>query len=153
MIIANKRGDKFLRFMRGNEAELTDGRHAPITHALVVAKHGDGFLIIFNRWRKIWELPGGMVDPGETTRECAGRELQEETGQTICSLRFVGIMEFCLQPDSRIEYGALYAGELEEISGLGPTIEAEQVILWDLHSEIGVIDKIDRTLMDYYEPV
>ncbi|MGN0203710.1 MAG: NUDIX hydrolase [Coprococcus sp.] len=27
-----------------------------------------------------WELPGGLIDPGETPAAAAGRELQEETG-------------------------------------------------------------------------
>jgi ADP-ribose pyrophosphatase YjhB (NUDIX family) len=36
-----------------------------------------------------WVLPGGRLEPGETIPECAGREVQEETG---LSARFAGIL-------------------------------------------------------------
>ena len=37
--------------------------------------------MVFNRDPQAWELPGGMLDPGESPREAAFRELEEESGQ------------------------------------------------------------------------
>lgn len=36
--------------------------------------------------RTIWEIPAGTIEPGETPKECAGRELEEETGYRARSL-------------------------------------------------------------------
>jgi ADP-ribose pyrophosphatase len=36
--------------------------------------------------KTIWEIPAGTMEPGETPRECALRELEEETGYRTRSL-------------------------------------------------------------------
>ncbi|MGA9311148.1 MAG: NUDIX domain-containing protein [Pseudonocardiaceae bacterium] len=41
--------------------------------------------MVFNSWRRQWELPGGMREPGETAA-AAVRELAEETGVTSVEL-------------------------------------------------------------------
>lgn len=62
-----------------------------------------------------WELPGGMIDQRESPRTCAARELLEETNQSIPNLQFKGLMKFQLEPDDRLEFGALYRGEIIEL--------------------------------------
>jgi ADP-ribose pyrophosphatase len=37
----------------------------------------------------IWEIPAGTMEPGETPTECAGRELEEETGYRARSLKLL----------------------------------------------------------------
>lgn len=45
----------------------------------------DGRVILIRQYRyavgrELWELPAGLIDPGETPRQAAVRELREETG-------------------------------------------------------------------------
>ena len=46
----------------------------------VVEKEGK-FLMIYRR--KVWDLPKGKLDKGETIEECAKREVEEETGVKV----------------------------------------------------------------------
>ena len=48
--------------------------------AVMIARSADGIVLVFNRYRKVWELPGGFIDSGETPRQAAERELPEEAG-------------------------------------------------------------------------
>jgi 8-oxo-dGTP pyrophosphatase MutT (NUDIX family) len=55
-----------LRWQADVHAELSS---LPI--ALVVARHADKTLLVFDRRKCFWELPGGMLENGETPRACA----------------------------------------------------------------------------------
>ncbi len=55
----------------------------------------DGNVLLVRQWRfgiqaPTLEIPGGMVDPGESPREAAARELEEETGFRAGALRELG---------------------------------------------------------------
>jgi 8-oxo-dGTP pyrophosphatase MutT (NUDIX family) len=46
-----------------------------------VVRHDDGRVLLVKREDDgLWSLPAGMMEPNETVRECAIRELVEETG-------------------------------------------------------------------------
>ncbi|OPY34152.1 MAG: hypothetical protein A4E32_00422 [Methanomassiliicoccales archaeon PtaU1.Bin124] len=46
-----------------------------------IAIEGDRFLMVFNKKRGGWEMPGGHVEQGEGAETAAKREFREETGQ------------------------------------------------------------------------
>ena len=99
MIIEDKKGNQLLALQRSGEDSLAAAE--PLTHAFVVVRNRDGkHLLVFDRYKRHWELAGGAIEPPETARECARRELEEESG-ILCaaeSLRFVGVMMFLLAP-------------------------------------------------------
>lgn len=70
-------------------------------------------LLVHDRYRKSWELPGGMIEPEETNRAAELRELREETGQIPDGpVRFVGLAHFLLGPERRTAFLALYTGRI-----------------------------------------
>lgn len=47
----------------------------------------------------MWGLPGGRIEPGESVKEAAVREVYEETGLTVEIIRLLGVYS---EPESRI---------------------------------------------------
>ncbi|HEU0087650.1 MAG TPA: NUDIX hydrolase [Pseudonocardiaceae bacterium] len=95
------------RFAAESELAALDQR-VPLALSLVVVVLSDRVLMVFDRWRRQWELPGGMLDPGESARQAAVRELAEETGILATDLNFLAIAQFDLKRPGRQEYGAIY---------------------------------------------
>lgn len=125
-------GNELLVFQPGQEADLEqlDAR-IPLPLSLVVARHQGDTLLVFNKWRQEWELPGGMIDPGETPHAAAVREFVEETGQPSPRAQYVGVVTFRLMPDQRVEYAAVYAAALSVRSAFVPNDEVDAIRWWD----------------------
>lgn len=153
-IVVDAKGNEFLELSSVSENEIPKLQlEAPITHALIIVTHLDKVLLMFNKYNQYWELPGGVIETGETPRQCAVRELHEETCQTVAKIVVKGLMKFHLQlsfhgPD-RIEFGALYTAELDTITDFQDNEEAEQIVWWDRISDIGYINEIDKKLTEY----
>ncbi|WP_243723131.1 NUDIX hydrolase [Actinomadura sp. 7K507] len=118
-------------FYRTAEQDCPDD--APLTAALVALWQDDRrLLLVFNRYRQCWELPGGMIDPGETPRQAAVRELHEEAGIHMESLTFVGYARFTLGTEQRTEYAALYTAPATPHDGhFTPNEETTAICWWD----------------------
>lgn len=150
-IVTNHRGDVFEEFLGVSEDDLKRlSLEHPLTHALVVAKYEDKFLLLFNRWRQEWEVPGGMIDEGETCRECAIREMLEETNQTPSSIVFNGLMKFTLH-NGNTEYGGLFSVRLKQLAEFTMNNEAVKIALWNGLDEFSNINEIDKKLLEYYK--
>jgi 8-oxo-dGTP diphosphatase len=89
-------------------AEETRLNDAPLPLARVAVWHADQPLLVFNRRRRCWELPGGTIEPAAKPRQAATRQLREETALDISDLAFVGYARFALGAERRAEYAALY---------------------------------------------
>jgi 8-oxo-dGTP pyrophosphatase MutT (NUDIX family) len=84
-----------------------DDPQAPEANSLVVAvaavvRDEDGKLLMIQRSDNgLWALPGGAQDIGETTREAAIREVEEETG---ISVEITGVSGIYSDPRHVIAY-------------------------------------------------
>lgn len=61
-----------------------------------------------------WIGVGGHFEKGESPEECLLREVKEETGLTLTSYRFRGIVTFCLEKRDKeelVEYMCLYTAD------------------------------------------
>lgn len=57
-----------------------------------VIRHRDGrVLLVEQTYKREWELPGGVVDPGESPRAAARREVAEELGVDLQPVRLLAV--------------------------------------------------------------
>ncbi len=77
--------------------------------------------------QKIYGLPGGLIDPGETPQECARRELKEETGLDLVEIREILPAAACtvgIGDERTICIFATAKGEFHPDRATGEEIEA-----------------------------
>jgi 8-oxo-dGTP diphosphatase len=131
-IAVDPEGNELLEFTVGSEQDLEQrDPDIPLPLSLVVGQHQGRTLLVFNRWRRQWELPGGMIDRGETPKEAALREFVEETGQETPVITYSGLATFRLMPDNRLEYGAVFGAALVGRTPFVPNDEVDEIQWWD----------------------
>jgi ADP-ribose pyrophosphatase len=77
-----------VRFPDGSEGELEIIRHSGASAVVPVLDESivpDPRIILIRQYRYaadgfVYEIPAGRLDPGESPRDCAARELEEEAG-------------------------------------------------------------------------
>lgn len=127
---------------------------APMPAALAAVWSGRYLLLVFNRFRQEWELPGGMIDPGETPRQAAVRELREESGLHLPTLTLAGYARFWLTTPPRHEYAAIYTAHVPgRHDDFVPNEEIGAIRWWDTTKPCpGKTQIIDATLARYARP-
>lgn len=75
------------------------GKRQPVTHLSVVTgmlRHGDKYFLqkrLDNGvWGKLWEFPGGRIEPGEQPEQAIVREFMEETGFAVRIVDNLGLI-------------------------------------------------------------
>ncbi len=138
---------EFVDFLHMNEETLRDYKQLSGSYAVIRI---DGkFLICYNKWRKQWELPAGGREQNETPKQCAIRELFEETGQKVEDLEFIGLVQSKHSQTEVLKYNPVYFAEMKHLQ---PFIENDEILeiqLWDTSKRIENFDPVDKKILDY----
>jgi len=148
MVLAkNKSGWVLLEHLNIKEEEISN--YDNVTGAFAIVTVGGKYLIGYNKWRQQWEFCGGGIEPGETAREAAIRELMEETHQKAENLIFKGISRM-QRPNGELCYQAVFTGKLEQLEPFVETDEDEMsdIMLWDRKQDIGYVDECDVKIVE-----
>ena len=142
MLAKNKSGWKLIEYI--NIAEDNINQYQNVTGAYAILRIADKYVVGYNSWRKQWEFPAGGIDEGETAREAAIRELEEETHQKNEMLEFRGLFK-AEDPKGNIKYQAIFVCNQEELHQFehSENDEMTEIRLWDMQEDIGYVDECD----------
>lgn len=99
---------------------LSEVDYDKIKYVVMIAKYNENLVIIKNKNKDLWELPGGKREAGEPLLKAASRELYEETGAVCFELIPYGI--YLLNGS----YGMNFYVNIEKIGKL-PDYEIEEI--------------------------
>jgi 8-oxo-dGTP diphosphatase len=133
----------FVTFHDTSETE-TPPDIAP-TFAVVLARGPAGVVLVFNRYRRVWELPGGFIDPGESARDAARRELGEEAHCAAGSLDWLGIVEV---DDGRRRCGAVFGCVVAFVPAQVSNAEIDGIAAWAPGVAPQPLGPTDRALLE-----
>ena len=138
---------EFVDFLPINEEALCE--YKQLAGSYTVIRIDGKYLICYNKWRKQWELPAGGREQNETPKQCAVRELFEETGQVVDNLQFIGLLHSKHVQTEALKYNPVYFAEMESLQ---PFIENDEIVeiqLWDASTPLDHFDPLDRKILDY----
>jgi 8-oxo-dGTP diphosphatase len=127
--------------------ECTPHAGVPLTFAVVFALAARGIVLVFNRHRKVWELPGGRIDAGDSPRDTARRELFEEAGCEPVGLEWLGVVAV---DDGRTHLGAVYRCRVAVVPETMRNEEIDGLASWRRDRSPEPLGDADRALLDKF---
>lgn len=92
------------------------------------------FLFVRNSYgRKLWTIPGGAIDKGETAEDAVKREVQEEIGVFLTKVHFIGtyMSEREYKRDTVYCYSAMVSDIL-----INPNPQEVEEVRWMMFNEL-----------------
>lgn len=138
---------QFIDFLVIHEHEMDN--YSPIAGSYAIVKCSGKFLICYNKWRNQWEFPAGKRELHESAKQCAMRELYEETGQIVYDLRFIGLVKSKNDLSGKQKFNPVYMTEVQTLQPFIENDEIEKTMLWDMTEEINPFDSLDKAFIPY----
>jgi 8-oxo-dGTP diphosphatase len=151
--VENERGERLVAIHQVPESSAS--RIGEPKFTLILAEGPDGILLVFNRFRKVWELPGGWIEAGETASIGAVRELQEESGRGASDVKWIGLLQLDDPPaagkaERQALFGTLYRGRLTGERRDFESDETTGVLYWRSDAPRTDISAIDLVILELY---
>lgn len=124
-----------------------------LTYSVIAAMYNSKWIFVRHHLRATFEIPGGHIEPGETSHEAACRELMEETGAELFTIQCVAT--YSVLKDGHKGWGRLYfaevtaIGQIPDISEIAEVVTSENFIEDNTHPDIQ--PKLFRKVVDYLE--
>jgi 8-oxo-dGTP diphosphatase len=99
-----------------------------LEYAVIAAVMDDRNVFVRHRERQTWEIPGGRREPDETIDETARRELREETGASVFTMK--AVCDYSVTHQDRTTYGRLFFSTIARLEPL-PQSEIAEVKLFE----------------------
>jgi len=147
-LAVNRRGIALLELIQIPESDVDPTTYGPLRFTFIAIRHPRGFLLVRHRARQTWELPGGHIEDGESSRDCAVRELFEETGQRVEPLEFKAVLSLLDTGRGISFFSMLYSGQVTSLAPFDGNDEIERTTLWDGKTDIGYVDDIDQAVIN-----
>ena len=95
---------------------------------VICARYQGKWILCRHKERTSYELPGGHIEPGETPRQAAERELFEETG--ALSFEMKAAFDYCVSRGEEASCGQVFLARVQKLGPL-PDSEMAQIALMD----------------------
>lgn len=81
-----------------------------LIYVVIAAREMGKWVFVRHRDRSTWEMPAGHIEKGESAKDTASRELQEETGAGNATLQ--SLCDYQVTVNGKTESGRLYGAEI-----------------------------------------
>lgn len=143
--VVNERSERLLGFHPARSGPMPD---APAFSLVLAARRGR-ILLVHNAGRRVWELPGGWIEPGESAERCALREMHEESGCRAEAASLLGWIEIesVAGAGERRATGTIFAAQVDGKSSFTANDEISAATWWPIHALPSDISAIDAWLV------